>query len=148
MPAMIEIIDQATVSVLVQAAGLAVIAGIQKSADAKRDKAKADTDAKRAVEAEWRDSITKRLDDIDKRLNDIEEKQGRSISQQASQIRSDIVHKCHRYLDDLGRASTEEKEALADEHKQYSKFCEDLNIDNNFIDELVARVMALLEREV
>lgn len=141
-------IDQSTVSVLVQAAGLAIIAGIQKSADAKRDKAKADTDAKRAVEAEWRDSITKRLDDIDKRLDDIEEKQGRSISQQASQIRSDIVHKCHRYLDDLGRASTEEKEALADEHKQYSKFCDDLDIDNNFIDELVARVMELPEREL
>lgn len=145
---MIELIDQASLSVLVQAAGLAIIAGIQKSADAKRDKAKDDTDAKREVEAEWRSSITERLDDIYKRLNDIEEKQGRSISQQASQIRSDIVHKCHRYLDDLGRASTEEKEALADEHKQYSEFCDDLGIDNNFIDELVARVMDLPEREV
>ena len=75
-------------------------------------------------------------------------KVSRSVKEQAAQIRSDIVHKCHRYLDDLGRASTEEKEALADEHKQYSEFCDDLEMENNFIDELVARVMELPEREL
>lgn len=131
--------DQATISILVQAAGLAIIAWIQKVADAKMDEARADTERKRQTEAEWRDSI-------DRRLDDIEGKQNRSIAIQAAQIRSDIVHKCHRYLDDLGRASTEEKESLHDEHEQYSQFCDDLELENNFIDNLVERVMALPER--
>ncbi len=99
------------------------------------------TDVKRKAEAEWRDRV-------DKRLTDIEGKQDRSIAAQAAQTRSDIVHKCHRYLDDLGKASTEEKHALHDEHEQYTQFCTDLGIDNNFIDCLVARVMELPEREV
>ena len=89
----------------------------------------------------WRESV-------DAKLSDMEGKLDRSISTQAAQIRSDIVHKCHRYLDDLGRASTEEKKALHDEHVQYAEFCDDLGIDNNFIDELVSRVMALPEREI
>lgn len=131
--------DQATISILVQAAGLAIIAWLQKMADAKMDEAKADTDKKREAEAEWRDSI-------DKRLDNIEDRQSRSIAAQAAQIRSDIVHKCHRYLDDLGKASTEEKESLHDEHNQYSQFCDDLDLENNFIDNLVQRVMALPER--
>ena len=131
--------DQATISILVQAAGLAIIAWLQKMADAKMDEAKADTDRKREAEAEWRDSI-------DRRLDNIEDRQSRAIAAQAAQIRSDIVHKCHRYLDDLGKASTEEKESLHDEHEQYSQFCYDLNLENNFIDNLVKRVMALPER--
>lgn len=107
----------------------------------KRDSARAETEAKRAAEAEWRESIDKRLDDMEDKLN-------RSVSQQTVQIRSDIVHKCHRYLDDLGRASSEEKEALNDAYEQYCKFCADLEIENDFIDMLVARVMELPEREV
>lgn len=133
--------DQATISILVQAAGLAIIAWLQKMADAKMDKAKADTDAKRAAEAEWQDSVTKRLDEIEGKVD-------RSVTQLAMWTRSDIVHKCHRYLDDLGKASIEEKQALHDEHMQYSQFCDDLGIDNNFIDNLVARVMELPERDV
>lgn len=104
-----------------------------------RNDARAETQAKRDAEAEWRRRI-------DLRLDDIEERQSRSIAAQAAQIRSDIVHKCHRYLDDLGKASTEEKESLHDEHEQYSQFCNDLDLENNFIDNLVKRVMALPER--
>lgn len=120
---------------------MAIIAWLQKMADAKMDKAKADTDAKRAAEAEWQDSVTKRLDEIEGKVD-------RSVTQLAMWTRSDIVHKCHRYLDDLGKASIEEKQALHDEHVQYSQFCDDLGIDNNFIDNLVARVMELPERDV
>lgn len=134
-------------TIIVTAATASINAHLQRSQKV-ADERHAETEAKRKAEAEWRSAIAERLDGIDNRLDDIEEKQSRSISQQASQTRSDIVHKCHRYLDDLGRASTEEKEALADEHKQYSEFCDDLGIDNNFIDELVARVMELPEREV
>lgn len=127
-------------TIIITAATASINAHIKRR-DKVADERHAETEAKRKAEAEWRESVTKRLDDI-------EDKLGRSISQQAAQIRSDIVHKSHRYLDDLGRASTEEKEALADEHKQYSKFCEDLEMENNFIDELVARVMELPEREL
>ena len=129
------------------AAGLLTLAGQLwlndrfKRADEKRDQDRADTDAKRAAEADWRDSV-------DSKLTDIEDKLNRSTSAIAAQTRSDIIHKCHRYLDDLGMASTEEKDALSDEHEQYRQLCDDLEIKNNFIDLLVQRVMELPERDV
>lgn len=129
------------VSTLVVTVGTLTINSLFKRIEKRQDERDAETHAKREAEAEWRDSI-------DRRLGSIEEKQSRSIAAQAAQTRSDIVHKCHRYLDDLGKASTEEKQALHDEHEQYSQFCDDLGIDNNFIDNLVARVMQLPEREV
>lgn len=106
----------------------------------KRDSARAETEAKRKQEAEWREGVTQRLDDMEDKLN-------RSVLQQTVQIRSDIIHKCHRYLDDLGRASSEEKETLSDAYEQYCKFCADLDIENDFINMMVARVMELPERE-
>ena len=121
--------------------GQTLVALGQRKISQRMDEGQAKTDEKRAKEAEWRDSI-------DKRLTDIEDKQDRSIAAQAAQTRSDIVHKCHRYLDDLGRASTEEKQALKEEHEQYAQFCEDLDLENNFIDIMVQRVMELPEREV
>lgn len=128
-------------STVIVAAATASINAKIASGEKKRDAARAETHAKRVAEAEWRDGITARLDEIEGKVD-------RSIAQQAMWTRSDIVHKCHRYLDDLGKASTEEKQALHDEHVQYSQFCEDLGIDNNFIDNLVTRVMELPEREV
>lgn len=121
--------------------GQTIVALGQRKISQRMDERHAETEAKRAAEAEWRDGI-------DRRLDSIEDKQSRSIAAQAAQTRSDIVHKCHRYLDDLGKASTEEKQALHDEHEQYSQFCDDLGIDNNFIDNLVSRVMELPERDI
>ena len=126
-------------STLITTGGLALINAKINMGERKRDEARAETEEKRAAEAKWRDDIIRRLEDI-------EEKLGRSVAQQVIQMRSDIIHKCHRYLDDLGMASTEEKEALHDEHKQYTKFCKDVDIENSFIDELVQRVMDLPER--
>lgn len=108
---------------------------------------KKDREREEAERKEWRRGVDKALEELNDKMADVDNKVDRSIASQAAQLRSDIVHKCHRYLDDLGRASIEEKQALADEHRQYSKFCEDLGIDNNFIDEMVARVMDLPERE-
>lgn len=121
--------------------GQALVALGQRKISQRMDEGQAKTDAKRAAEAEWREGIDRRLDDMEEKLN-------RSVSQQTVQIRSDIVHKCHRYLDDLGRASSEEKEALNDAYEQYCMFCDDLEIENDFIDMLVARVMELPERDV
>lgn len=112
-----------------------------KQADVKRDAARAETDAKRKAEAEWRENIVKRLDGQDERIDTI-------LTAQCSQMRSDIIHKCHRYLDDLGRASTEEKNALKAEHEEYSAVCAANEITNNFVDMMVQRVMDLPEREV
>ena len=105
------------------------------------DQAKAYFKAYREESREWRESV-------DGRFDDIEDKLSRSIAQQAAQTRSDIIHKCHRYLDDMGEASIEEKAALHDEHAQYCKFCADLDIENDFINELVDRVMELPERKL
>lgn len=107
----------------------------------KREKARAETQAKIDAEVAWREAISKRLTEIEDKLE-------RSISSQVMQIRSDLIHKCHRYLDDLGRASTEEKDALNEQHRQYTKFCKDLDIENDFIDRMVDRVMDLPNREV
>lgn len=109
--------------------------------EAKRNQARADTDAKRKAEAEWRECVVARLDSQDARIDTI-------LTAQCSQMRSDIVHKCHRYLDDLGRASTEEKDALKAEHEEYSAVCKANGIVNNFVDLMVQRVMELPERSV
>lgn len=112
-----------------------------KVADEKRDSARAETEAKRAKEAEWRDCVVRRLETQDERIEAI-------LKAQCSQTRSDIIHKCHRYLDDLGKASTEEKEALHAEHEEYAAMCEANDIVNHFVDGLVLRVMRLPERDV
>lgn len=129
------------------AAGLLTLAGQLwlnqrfKMADEKRDQARADTDAKRAAEAEWRECVVKRLDKHDELMDTI-------LTAQCSQMRSDIIHKCHRYLDDLGCASIEEKDALKAEHDEYSAVCAANEITNNFVEMMVQRVMELPERSV
>ena len=100
-----------------------------------------ETEAKRKAEAEWQESVIGRLDEQDRRLDTV-------LSLQCSQTRSDILHKCHRYLDDVGKASTEEKEALKAEHQDYADICKANGIENEFIDLLVQRVMELPERDV
>lgn len=112
-----------------------------KSAEDKRDSARAETEAKRAAEATWREGITARLDAQDERIESV-------LKGQCTQMRSDIIHKSHRYLDDLGKASTEEKEAFWAEYEDYQHLCEQYGIVNHFVDELAKRVMALPEREI
>lgn len=128
-------------STLIVCAGQAMLNQRFKIADEKRDAARKDTDEKRKREAEWRDEMTKRLDSQDDRINTI-------LTAQCSQMRSDIIHKCHRYLDDIGMASVEEKEALKAEHKEYAAVCKANDIENNFVDMMVQRVMQLPERSV
>lgn len=128
-------------SAIIVTAATASINSHIKRRDQVADERHAETEAKRRAEAEWRDDVTRRLDDMEAKLN-------RSVAQQAVDIRSDIVHKCHRYLDDLGRASSEEKEVLNDAYEHYCAFCADLDIENDFIDQMVARVMELPERDI
>lgn len=136
---MVELFDQATTSALIQAAGLALIAGISKAADMKRDMAKEQQNEDRTETKRWRESLMKRMDEQDRKIDLV-------VSAQATDMRSDIVHKVHRYLDDLGMASVEEKSVLKEQHKEYKKFCDANDIENDFLDAMVQRVMDLPER--
>lgn len=129
------------ISTIIVTAATASINASVKRHDQLADERHAETEAKRKAEAEWRDDVIKRLDDMEDKLN-------RSVMQQAVQIRGDVVHKCHRYLDDLGMASSEEKETLNDAYEQYCEFCVDLGIENDFIAQMVQRVMELPERQI
>lgn len=120
--------------------GQTIVALGQRKISQRMDEGQAKTDAKRRAEAEWRESI-------DKRLNEQAETIIAILDNQCSQTRSDIVHKYHRYVDDLGCASIEEKDALKAEHKQYSVICEKYGIENDLIDDLVQQVMDLPTRK-
>ena len=120
--------------------GQTLVALGQRKLNQRMDEGQAKTDAKRAAEAEWREHVVTRLDQQDERIDTI-------LTAQCSQMRSDILHKAHRYIDDLGCASTEEKEALWAEWEDYSAICDANNITNHFIDKLANQVMSLPNRE-
>lgn len=129
----------------------------------------AETEEKRKADAKWRDEVDKLLSEQSEELrrvaNDredwyawraeivrlIDKQDERTVAVlkgQCTQMRSDLIHRAHRYLDDLGRASTDEKEAFNAEYKDYCAICDAYGIENNFINELAKRVMALPEREI
>ena len=129
----------------------------------------AETEEKRKADAEWRDAVDKLLSEQSEELkrvaNDREdwyawraeivrlidaqdERTMAVLKGQCTQMRSDLIHRAHRYLDDLGRASTDEKNAFNTEYKDYCAICDAYGIENNFINELAKRVMALPEREI
>ena len=110
-----------------------------KLADQKRDAARAETDKKRAAEAEWREKVVKRLDKQDETIDTI-------LTAQCSQMRSDLIHRAHRYIDDLGCAGTEEKQSFWAEYEDYIRICDANNVVNHFIDNLAKQVMALPNR--
>ena len=127
------------VATLVTLAGQLWLNGKFKAADEKRDQARAETEAKRAAEAAWRESVDARLDKQDEKIFAV-------LKGQTTQMRSDLVHKAHRYIDDLGCASTEEKDAFAEQYKDYCAICEAHNIQNSFVDAMARQVMALPSR--
>lgn len=124
---------------LVTLAGQLWLNGKFKSAEDKRDQARAETDAKRAAEAEWRKQVVERLDKQDERIDAV-------LQGQVTQMRSDVTHKIHRYMDDLGCASTEEKNSLNEEYRLYCLICEKYGIENDFVAELMSQVMKLPNR--
>lgn len=100
-------------------------------------------DAKREEEERkaWRKSVDERMREQDGKIDTL-------LDLSCSQVRSDLVHKCHRYLDDLGCASSEEKQALWAQHENYKRICDANGIENHFIEQLVQRVMGLPERDI
>lgn len=121
----------------------AYIAVIQRSGESKRDEARADTDAKRAAEAQWRNDVEQRMAEFEKALESQNKKIDFILRGQLTQMRSDLVHKAHRYIDDLGCASTDEKNAFDVQYKDYAAICEANGIENDFITSLHSQVKAL-----
>ena len=102
--------------------------------ESKKDKERDESERKA-----WRAGVDQKLKDQDGKIDAV-------LQAQCSQIRSDILHKAHRYIDDLGCASTEEKKALWAEYKDYMSICDANNITNHFIDNLANQVMELPNR--
>lgn len=125
-------------TIIVTAATASINAKIA-SGERKRDEARAETEAKRAAEAKWRNSVDARLDKQDERIDAV-------LQGQVTQMRSDVTHKIHRYMDDLGCASTEEKNSLNEEYELYCLLCEKYGIDNDFVANMMEQVMALPSR--
>lgn len=120
--------------------GQTLVALGQRKISQRMDEGQAKTDAKRAAEAEWREHVVTRLDQQDERIDTI-------LTAQCSQMRSDLIHRAHRYIDDLGCAGTEEKQSFWAEYEDYMRICDANNIVNHFIDNLAKQVMALSNRE-
>lgn len=119
--------------------GQTLVALGQRKISQRMDEGQAKTDAKRAAEAEWREHVVTRLDQQDERIDTI-------LTAQCSQMRSDLIHRAHRYIDDLGCAGTEEKQSFWAEYEDYMRICDANSIVNHFIDNLAKQVMALPNR--
>ena len=156
------------VSALLVLAGQAVISVGQRRLDAKMDERHRETEDKRAADAEWRAKVDgilteqeravkavaldkdewqewrrqllARLDQQDRRIFAV-------LKGQTTQMRSDLVHKAHRYVDDLGCASTEEKDAFHQEYDDYCAIRDQYGIENSFVDKLAQQVMDLPGRD-
>lgn len=121
-------------------AGQAWITASFKRYEGKRDEEKAEKDKRHALEAEWRADIDRRMKDHDEMLKLL-------MAAWATTMRSDLIHRAHRYCDDLQCASVEEKEAFHAQWEDYNKFCVANGIENHFIDNLMIAVMNLPTRD-
>lgn len=126
-------------STVIVTALTAQIKARQDAAERKRDEAQAETEAKRRAEAEWRERVDGRLDRQDEKIAAV-------LKGQTTQMRSDLVHRAHRYIDDLGCAGMEEKDAFWAEYEDYCEICKQHGIKNSFVDRLARQVMELPDR--
>ena len=101
------------------------------------------SDKRREEEArnreQWREGVNQRLDEQDAKIDAM-------LKNQVSQTRSDLVHKYHRYVDDLGCAGIDEKQSWWAEYSDYCEICTTFGIKNEFIDQIAKQVMALPDR--
>lgn len=145
---MTEQLYTALVFPLLLLVGQALVALGQRKLNMRMDEGQAKTDAKRKAEAEWREDIERRMDEFEAKLAEMNDKANATLRGQLTQMRSDTVHKAHRYLDDLGCASTDEKQAFDAEYQEYAGLCDAYGIENEFVENLHRQVMALPGRDV
>lgn len=122
-------------SALITSGGLAIINAKIAHSEKKRDIAKAETDAKRKAEAEWRDRMEKRIDEIDEKVSAIND---------ATQttMRATLLHQIEKYLT-RGWITPEERASIYDMHAKYSA----LNA-NGLIDGYMERVSRLPDKDI
>ena len=117
-----------------------------KDADAKREAARNEQAERSKADSERLDRIENRIEAIEKRLDEQESKMDSTLEAQCTQMRSDITHKIHRYVDDLHCASTEEKQSLWAEYEVYAAVCAKHGIKNHFVEQMVQQAMDLPDR--
>lgn len=100
------------VSTLVICAGQLALNSRFKRADEKRDAARADTDAKRKAEAEWRDAVMKHMSAQDKQMTLM-------TSSLQSTMRASLIHNAEKYFS-RGSITPEEHASWCDMHDRYS----------------------------
>lgn len=156
------------ISTIIITAATASINSHMKRHDQLAEARHMETEEKRKADAEWREAVDKLLSEqsdalkhvaedrndwyswraeIIERMDTQDDKFMSILKAQVTQMRSDTLHRIHRYLDDLGMASTEEKTAFWAEYEEYCELCAQYGIENNFVEGLARRVMALPERE-
>ena len=97
---------------LVTLAGQLWLNGRFKLADQKRDAARAETEAKRKAEAEWRKRMEESITDLKKEVT-------KSKDAQQSTMRQSLIHSYEKYVT-RGWLTTEELSAWLDMHDKYS----------------------------
>jgi hypothetical protein len=80
--------------------------------EAKRNQAKADTDAKRAAEAKWRDAVTTHMQRQDEHM-------ALMTSSLQSTMRATLIHNAEKYFS-RGSITPEEQASWCDMHDRYS----------------------------
>lgn len=103
------------------------------------DETKNDREREEADRKAWRKGVDERLKEQDGKIDAV-------MLGQTTQMRADITHKIHRYMDDLGCASTEEKNSLNAEYKVYCAICKEYGIENDFVAHMMEQVMELPSR--
>lgn len=99
-------------STLIICAGQLALNTRFKRADEKRDQARAETQAKRDAEAEWRGRIEECVSDLKKEVT-------QSKDAQQSTMRQSLIHSYEKYVT-RGWLTTEELSAWLDMHDKYS----------------------------
>lgn len=99
-------------SALITGGGMALINSKLASGERKRDAARAETEAKRAAEAEWRGRIESSVADLKKDVT-------QSKDAQQSTMRQSLIHSYEKYVT-RGWLTTEELSAWLDMHDKYS----------------------------
>lgn len=126
-------------SALVICMGQLWLSGQFKRADQKRDDARIQDEVRRRESDKWKYRIESKMSEQDGILETV-------LEAQCTQMRADITHKIHRYMDDLGCASPEEKESLRNEYEVYCDICSKHKITNHFVERMMEQVLALPDR--
>lgn len=100
------------VSTLVICAGQLALNTSFKRADEKRDADRAETEAKRKAEAEWRERMEEAITDLKREVT-------KSKDAQQSTMRQSLIHSYEKYVT-RGWLTTEELSAWLDMHDKYS----------------------------